>query len=148
MSHVAGLWMLLLTVFAAPGRVHAGGLPVCPQAIKVLQQAQDLPAPWQATERGATDLRPLRTVSFFDGPLERGFELKPQRIDGPSKDGSRTIAHRYTFSPEHAAGLTVVCGYQDTSIAVHRMLPVVPGACKVTMMAVGPAKDRTRVECD
>lgn len=121
--------------------------PLCPAGLRVEQQPQGVLAPWHATDTRDGQLLPLRMVSFYAGPLNRGAELKPQRIDGPSKDGTGTIGHHYDFSRPFPDGLTVACHYEETSIAIHRTLPTLPTSCIVTTSRLGPPENRTRVEC-
>ncbi|SFN67196.1 STY0301 family protein [Nitrosospira briensis] len=141
---LAAGWLMVAPLHAASGQATQ---PLCPVGLRVDQRPEGVLAPWQATDIRDGQLLPLRRISFHAGPFERGAELKPQRIDGPLKNGIGTIRHHYDFSRPFADGLTVACRYEDTTIAIHRTLPTLPRSCIVTTSRLGPPESRTRAEC-
>ena len=141
---MAAGWLMVAPLHTAAGQTTQ---PLCPAWLQVEQQPQGMLPPWQATDTRDDQLLPLRRISFYAGPMKWNAELKPQRIDGPSKDGTGTTRHHYDFSRPFADGLIVACRYEDTAIAIHRALPVLPRSCIVTISRLGPPESRTRVEC-
>jgi hypothetical protein len=137
-------WLMVISLQVAAEQIMH---PLCPTGLQVKQHPVGVLAPWRVTDTRDGQLLPLHRISFYAGPLERGAELKPQRIDGPSKDGTGTVRHYYDFSRPFADGLTVVCRYEDTSIIIHKSLPTLPRSCVVTTSRVGPPKKPTLIEC-
>lgn len=95
---------------------------VCPEEIKVAQNAVEIPAGWKATNKPTR--YPFTNVSFSEGQPEERIILAP--------DLEVKYKATWRFDEKSKDGYWISCEYGSTSVVMSKMLPAKIKECTVT----------------
>lgn len=104
------------------------GAVQCPPSISTVQQADEAPAPWRASQQGTSSR--LLYIEVYARPWREGQALQPDQV----QDQPGTQTERWRFQgPASPTGTWLVCSYQNTQVKLERRLPDSVSACQQTL---------------
>jgi hypothetical protein len=99
----------------------------CPESIQVAEPRLATPVEgWKAIVEKA--VHQLSGVTFYDGPVEEGASLVPDR-DTKSR---KTRTALWQFDAKSPRGYWIACRYSGTTLTLARALPKALAQCSVT----------------
>jgi len=117
------LLILLLWLPAALGTEKIA----CPESVQVAEPRLATPVEgWKAIVEKA--VHQLSGVTFYDGPVEEGASLVPDR----DTKAQKTRTALWQFDAKSRRGYWIACRYSGTSLTLARALPKGLAQCSVT----------------
>jgi hypothetical protein len=99
----------------------------CPESVQVTEPRLATPVEgWKAIVEKA--VHQLSGVTFYDGPVEEGASLVPDRDTKTQK----TRTAQWQFDAKSQRGYWIACRYSGTSLTLARALPKSLAQCSVT----------------